>query len=1265
MRGETAVENGVEGVEHGGNSAPTETTNGEKRPSVAMLKNMLENSPRNLFQHDYNNGVQKHLHSSSQNGASGDSTRSNPFYLYHLESVNKSHLMEANEWKSSGVANGGIFIPPPDYESSPFERTVEDKDKFSEPLSPSQTNKHEEKLFRTNIMDQSATAIGFRDTTLKSPKTISRNAAPTQNSSKTWHQNGYNYLKDGANDYLNTAKREELIHTEYPQEVVMLEKSPNVFVDPFKSPSNEIQSPRTVATNLFYHTKAAEPDLFQAGSTKHDKLSYGQENKEDTSYEERDIFGEPFNKTLDIFSSSSVTSVDPFPSPLSRNLFNTSSLDDPFGPTPSKQQDPFQDVSNGTPDIFQPQFKEAKKSKDIFEMTSSTSLNNSPTNVKLSTPASTDLPKKTPRPPPPYRPKRSNTLKGLELTTPQESKQDPLQSTPFSQSISPSASPSPSPTDMTHVSTFKRPPKPLPRTRHHRPEMPPKPERPPLPEIFVSPITQLEPKSDELKSPPKPLFKLPPKPPKPVIRLKPKTPDIKPVNPENYVVFEDVLLTGQERCVEDWPEDSPEINPDFKPPGKFKLRRESMKVKIDSDGGSSEELDGSGDHTKKKNRKMRRPLLSMRRLKDKFPDDTMDAKSNTLPIMQKSSKDEENEDDYYSSMDLKKKSHTKAKVNNLFRRASSGSFGFDGKHKNRKNSDTDKTDNIGRRHSEAMLYNSYTEEEEKKKGKVKVKFVPQRGFAITRGKPEDEPKGGYGLTPRKGSKDKSLEELGAYGFTPCDKSKDFEDEEEMEDLNLELAAKGAFMDDEHLKKPRSYSPIPNGDIDGIQDRKHHKKSKIKIPSVSRRSSKENMLDDSSMQKKKSSFSAEELDDEEFYGMEDCKLKNSKQKAPAPAPRKPRRANKLREGGSAEDIGDMKSPEEMYDEEQDDLDLCKPKKQFKLKVPKKFKHKSKAMPSEGEGPAGGHLSEAAKAEWMAAQKDGGGMEGLEEEDDEEDGDTDSLMEWWYTVEQWDELPSDEEDAALKEDESKSFTILAYKVERGLRVFNKVFTEQAEALWEYLITLHALADDISEFHHKAKIAGITGGTTTAVGSVAAITGLALAPLTLGASLVITAVGVGVATAGGITSASAAISDNVNNMQDRKKIETVLKDYEDRMLDIAKVLHFINQGLVKLRGHPFLRSGTQHYSQDWEVRNAVQIISLVDSPVMKATEITDDAVASLQGLFKGMDKFFTKDTRELKKGCKKEIVGEIRHVANVLNDCIMDLNEIREDLQKATGS
>lgn len=112
-------------------------------------------------------------------------------------------------------------------------------------------------------------------------------------------------------------------------------------------------------------------------------------------------------------------------------------------------------------------------------------------------------------------------------------------------------------------------------------------------------------------------------------------------------------------------------------------------------------------------------------------------------------------------------------------------------------------------------------------------------------------------------------------------------------------------------------------------------------------------------------------------------------------------------------------------------------------------------------------------------------------------------------------------------------MAGKVTLGLRVFNKVFTERAEVLWHSVISLHAIADNIHDFHQRAKIVGITGGTTTAVGGATAIAGLVLAPFTMGVSLVVTAVGVGVATAGGITSASAAISDNVNNTQDRKKV------------------------------------------------------------------------------------------------------------------------------------
>ncbi|XP_071315569.1 uncharacterized protein [Trachinotus anak] len=1314
MRGETAMENGVEGDDHGEPVAATDTATGERRPSIVPLQNMLKKVSQSPFHNQYKtllsspsdssgtsvnksrnrqdgeflsdlsaappDATDNHQLHLGQNGVNGNLARMNPFYSHYLESSGKGHVMEAVGMETSeGADLSTIFAPPPEFQRSTLDlqpeiKTLENADKSSEPqkdLFQSLTHNHMQDLFHTSTLTPNTSANGhFHIDTLDSSDLFKANPPQTENlSSLSLQSKNSDLFKGEVEDPLQAAKGTDLLHTAHAEKVNLFDKSPSSFVDPFKSPSNKaddlFQSSQPTVVNPFYTAPNNGADLFQAVPTKSGEYFNVKKNKQDPSTKE----GTSLQESLDIFSSSSRNTVNPFPSPITRDLFQDfSSLEDPFGTTPSKQYDPFQDLSNGTPDIFQP-LPSKTNGSDISEITPSNTASkaaystpsfNSTPELKLDTLSSPDLSEATLESLPAIQPKPFNTPGDVVLTTPKGTKHDILQPTPFSQAINLSVPPSHSPSEMTHVPTFRRPPKPLPRTRPPRTAKPPKPEKPPTP---AKPI-KLE--STVPKTPPKPAFKPLPK---PVIHRKPKTPEKKPVEDENYVVFEDVLLTGQERCVEDWPEDSPQLNPDFKPSGKLRLRRESLK-KTDSDGGSGEDQDASGSQRKKKDKKFRMSLLR-RGSKDKFPDDTKENRSRTLPISRKSSQEYfselqmaagENEE---NGMDYKKKP-PKTKVNRLLRRASTTSSVPEGKHLNEHLAQESKDDVINkksngkknsiiRRWSEGTVLDDNAGEEkdggeadreERRRGKLKIQFVPHRGFAITVKKADDDLKGAHGYTPRKGSKDKQYEEvLGAHGYTPRKKSQDnaFEDTEEMKGHHHQSSTKAAFMDDAHLHTGLS------GDEDayGMEDCKPKRPTKKKLPHVGRRSSKEDMLDDTRAQKKKSSFSAEELDDDELNGIED-----SKQDIFA--------EDEIKGKG-------FMSPEDMYDDEEDELETCKPKTKSKLKGFKKHKAKSKDMHPECEGPPGAtcsdFLSEAAKAEWLAAQQDERARAGLEDEDEE--GDTDSLMEWWYTVEQWDEVPSDEESKVLQEDESKSFTILADKVHHGLRVFNKVFTERAEVLWQSIITLHTIADDISEFHHKAKIAGITGGTTTAVGGVAAITGLALAPFTFGASLVVTAVGVGVATAGGITSASAAISDNVNNMHDQKKVEAVLKEYEGHLLDIAKILHFVNQGLYKLRGHPFLRSGTQHYSEDWEIRRAVQIISLVDSPVMQATQVTDEAVASVQGLFEGVDKYFIKDSRELKKGCKKEIVGQIKEVANRLNDAIVELNTIREELQDATGN
>ncbi|XP_072315503.1 uncharacterized protein [Eucyclogobius newberryi] len=625
-------------------------------------------------------------------------------------------------------------------------------------------------------------------------------------------------------------------------------------------------------------------------------------------------------------------------------------------------------------------------------------------------------------------------------------------------------------------------------------------------------------------------------------------------------------------------------------------------------------------------------LVPRRDSKDRFSDE-ITSRSRTNSGSCKSSK-EYFTDSPYSSQEIKrddkedpeqwldyKKPHFKDKVNSLLRRSSAAAALSEQKrlngnvpHKTKDQEFKKSLKDSFRRHSEGTKLDANSGEsgddyEYRKTRKLKnLKFAPNKGLVFNK----DEPKGARGYTPHKGSKE---DLFGAHANYSARKKSQDNGLEDMKSQTLPSPNKAA------------HSPAgPHGYDDAFETEERKKKSsKLKPHTLPRKT-------------KTSRFSSPQPDFNDEYEFEDVDA-----------------------------LKHAASPTETHDWEEGELDITEQKKTFKLKKKfKKPKQKNKSRNVQEDPPgatSGDFMSEAAEAAFMAAEKDKQAMD--EFEDGDEDWDTDSLLEWWNTVEQWDEVPSDEEEMALEEDESKSFSILADKVHRGLRLFNKVFVERAEVLWQSVITLHAIADDISTFHSKAKIAGITGGTTTAVGGVTAIAGLALAPFTFGASLIVTAVGVGVATAGGITSASAAISDNVNNAHDRKKVEALLLENEVHLLELAKILHFSNTGLGKLRGHPFLRSGTQHYSQDWEVRRAVQMIGLVDAPVMRATDFVDSAVAAVQGLFQGMDQYFLKDgTRELKKARRKEMVGEVKEVAGVLNDCIVELNSVREELQEATG-
>ncbi|XP_056334840.1 apolipoprotein L1 isoform X2 [Danio aesculapii] len=310
--------------------------------------------------------------------------------------------------------------------------------------------------------------------------------------------------------------------------------------------------------------------------------------------------------------------------------------------------------------------------------------------------------------------------------------------------------------------------------------------------------------------------------------------------------------------------------------------------------------------------------------------------------------------------------------------------------------------------------------------------------------------------------------------------------------------------------------------------------------------------------------------------------------------------------------------------------------------------------------------------------------LSETQREDEEDLEGLMDWWNTVEQWEDMPKS--DNMTEKEEARAFAVTAEKVQKGIRVFNKLFSERAEGLWQHVIDLHAIADGLDRFNKKTKIAQITGGSTSAVGGVATITGLILAPFTMGTSLIVTAVGLGVAMAGGLTSASAGITSTVNNSLDRKKVERIVEDYQAKMGDLNKCMKFIKQGITNLRKFNLNKMKKHAYNRDFpcfdnvyedgamagkailtnanEIMRVMQIANVAGTTAARAVQIASISTGVLTGLFVGMDIYFVaKDSHELKNGSKSEFAAKIREVAEQLHEGLMELNIIRDELRMTT--
>ncbi|KAM9406328.1 uncharacterized protein ACWYII_026846 isoform 2-T4 [Salvelinus alpinus] len=120
---------------------------------------------------------------------------------------------------------------------------------------------------------------------------------------------------------------------------------------------------------------------------------------------------------------------------------------------------------------------------------------------------------------------------------------------------------------------------------------------------------------------------------------------------------------------------------------------------------------------------------------------------------------------------------------------------------------------------------------------------------------------------------------------------------------------------------------------------------------------------------------------------------------------------------------------------------------------------------------------------------------------------------------------------------------------------------EELQTTLDKLRTLADGLESMHKGTTIGSLTGGVIGVAGGITSIVGLILAPFTLGASLIVTGVGIGVAVAGGATAGVSNITNMVNQSTDRLAIKNIIKEFQEKMNSVVTSLQNIAEGLETL--------------------------------------------------------------------------------------------------------
>ncbi|CAM5092892.1 unnamed protein product [Natator depressus] len=221
---------------------------------------------------------------------------------------------------------------------------------------------------------------------------------------------------------------------------------------------------------------------------------------------------------------------------------------------------------------------------------------------------------------------------------------------------------------------------------------------------------------------------------------------------------------------------------------------------------------------------------------------------------------------------------------------------------------------------------------------------------------------------------------------------------------------------------------------------------------------------------------------------------------------------------------------------------------------------------------------------------------------------------------------------------------------------------DRLQKHFHELRETADDIDMVHKGATIASIAGGAVGIAGGITTIVGLGLAPVTFGASLIVSLTGFAVATAGGLTSAAATTTDMVASKVKKETVEKLLLECRAELGNIKKDTEIICEHIQCLESYgnsdfmfPFAQIGAGAGRAALNIPKMVKAGQLLAN-AGKVARFAGAATHILTAVTLGLDVFFVaKDSVELHNGAKTELAAKIREAINEMERVTRQVSEM----------